>query len=194
MNSQQSTQNTFSTQGSQYQQNNNNFNNNADQFALIYEDAAQKLEPTLTSIQAPYKNPITLFVKSLETKDAVDYLRFQNNRVTDKFEKNSNEMTRVADILGRMQNKPSTNYEYEAAQEYYNKGGKQYYSNQNGQMFQHQLATIAKSRHTNNEVTERSLPRGVKNDQSYQRTQLGQMGTTQSMISTTGATGFNRQN
>ena len=84
----------YSQQNSFGNQNNNNA------FAYIYGDAAEKLEPTLTSIDQNYKNPVVLFVKQNDTKDPIDYFRFQNTRATDKFEKPSTEMTRVADIIG----------------------------------------------------------------------------------------------
>ena len=51
-------------------------------------------------------------------------------------------MTRVADILGQMQKKPSTNYEYEAAIEYCTNGGINHYSENNGYAFQKKLAAI----------------------------------------------------
>ena len=62
-------------------------------------------------------------------------MRFSNLRVTDKFEKSSCEMIRVADMLGAMQKKPAANYEYQAALEYCTKGGLDYFAQENGYKF-----------------------------------------------------------
>jgi hypothetical protein len=68
-----------------------------------------------------------MFIKDAGAKDPVDYARFQSLTITDKYEKASLQMLRVADIISMIQNKPSINYEYEAALEYYTKGGQQHY-------------------------------------------------------------------
>lgn len=96
----------------------------------IYGDAADqdKLQQTLTSIDAVYRNPCTLFVKQQDHRDPIENFCFNSMRVTDRFEKLSPEMMRLADILGQMQKKPQANYEYDAAIEYHTKGGADNYS------------------------------------------------------------------
>ena len=117
-------------------------------FELIYGDAKDKLkEDTLTSIQQVYCNPVQIYQQPAEkSQDEKRELRFFNMRITDKFEKSSCEMLRVADIVGRLQNKPSANYEHQAAVEYLNKGGIDHYAQCNGIEFQQNLEAMSKKR------------------------------------------------
>ena len=56
----------------------------------------------MTTIQQRYENPIVLYVKLTDMKDPFNVLQFESNRASDKYEKPSAEMTRVADIIGKM--------------------------------------------------------------------------------------------
>ena len=51
-------------------------------------------------------------------------------------------MLRVADMISMIQSKPSINYEYEAALEYYTKGGKEHYAQTMPQYFVSQLNVV----------------------------------------------------
>ena len=79
---------------------------NQDVYALIYADAGQKLkESTLTTIEQTYSKPLTLkvyFENNQPPNAKIEILKFQNVRITDKYEKTSSEMLRLADIIGNM--------------------------------------------------------------------------------------------
>ena len=80
-------------------------------------------------------------------------------------------MLRVADMISMIQSKPSINYEYEAALEYYTKGGKEHYAQTMPQYFGSQLNVMEQKKKEAFDECKRSLPHGVKNDNSWATTQ-----------------------
>ena len=68
-----------------------------------------------------------MLVKTLDPKEPNEHLTFTNMRVTDRYEKSSSEMLKVADMIGALQKKPQAHYEYDAALEYLTKGGADMY-------------------------------------------------------------------
>ena len=76
-----------------------------------------------------------MYVKMAEVRDPCEHFQFSNMRVTDKYQKTSTEMIRLADIIGHTTGKPAENYEYKAAIEYCTKGGQDFYSRTHGYPF-----------------------------------------------------------